>query len=98
MMPESRKERALLVYAHRKRVRGPAAVLHVAEVMEELKDLVLAAGASVVASHVQSVDAENAAKIVGKGTLVRLKQEMETLGANLVIFQNLLKPKQQALL
>ncbi len=68
MIPESRDERALLVYAHRKRARGPAAVLHVAEVMDELQDLVLAAGAKVVASRVQSVDAENPATVVGKGT------------------------------
>ena len=80
MIPESRDERALLVYAHRKRARGPAAVLHVAEVMDELKDLVLAAGAKVVASRVQSVDAENPATVVGKGTLVRLKEEIGTLG------------------
>jgi len=93
-----RKERALLVYAHRKRTRGPAAVMHVAEVMDELKDLVLAAGAAVAASHVQSVEAENPATVVGKGTIVRLKEEIENLGANLVVFQNLLKPKQQALL
>jgi GTPase len=98
MIPESRDERALLVYAHRKRARGPAAVLHVVEVMDELKDLVLAAGAKVVASRVQSVEAENPATVVGKGTLVRLKEEIGTLGANLVVFQNLLKPKQQALL
>ncbi|MGZ9135651.1 MAG: HflX-like GTP-binding protein, partial [Candidatus Deferrimicrobiaceae bacterium] len=98
MIPESRDERALLVYAHRKRTRGPAAALHVAEVMDELKDLVLAAGAKVVASRVQSVDSENPATVVGKGTIVRLKEEIETLGANLVVFQNLLKPKQQALL
>lgn len=98
MITESRDERALLVYAHRKRARGPEAVLHIAEVMDELKDLVLAAGAKVVASRVQSVDSENPATVVGKGTLVRLKEEIETLGANLVVFQNLLKPKQQALL
>jgi GTP-binding protein HflX len=66
--------------------------------MAELKDLVVAAGAKVVASRVQSVDSENPATVVGKGTLVRLKEEIETLGANLVVFQNLLKPKQQALL
>ena len=37
-MPEGpvQKERALLVYAHRKRAKGPAAVLRVTEVMEEL--------------------------------------------------------------
>jgi len=92
------KERAFLVYAHRKRARGPSAVLHVTEVMEELGDLVKSAGADVVASRVQSVDAENPATIVGKGTLSALKEAIEEKGANLAVFQNLLKPKQQALL
>jgi len=90
------KERALLVYAHRKRARGPAALIHVTEVMEELGELVRSAGAEVVATHIQSVDAVNPATVVGKGTLERLKTEMEEKGVNLAVFQNLLKPKQQA--
>jgi GTP-binding protein HflX len=89
------KERALLVYAHRKRERGPAAVLHVQEVMAELAELVRSAGAHVAASHVQSVDKELPGTVVGKGTLARLKEEVESLPANLVVFQNLLRPKQQ---
>ena len=91
-----RKERALLVYAHRKRAKGPAAVLHVTEVMEELAELVRSAGAEVAASHVQPVDAEVPATVVGKGTLERLKEEVADRQANLVVFQNLLRPKQQA--
>ena len=91
-----RKERALLVYAHRKRERGPAAVLHVQEVMAELAELVRSAGAEVAASHVQSVDTEVPGTVVGKGTLDRLKDEVALREANLVVFQNLLRPKQQA--
>ncbi len=64
-----RMERAFLVYARRKRLRGPVAVLHVSEVMQELSDLVKSAGADVAASHVQTVDAENPATLVGKGTI-----------------------------
>jgi GTPase len=90
-----RKERALLVFAHRKRERGPAAVLHVQEVMAELAELVRSAGAEVAASHVQSVDKEVPGTVVGKGTLDRLKDEVASLSANLVVFQNLLRPKQQ---
>ncbi len=93
-----KKERALLVYAHRKRARGPAAVLHVSEVMEELSELVRSAGGEIAASHVQSVEAENPATVLGKGSLLRLKQEIGEHGANLAVFQNLLKPKQQSLL
>jgi GTP-binding protein HflX len=90
------KERALLVYAHRKRERGAAAVLHVSEVMAELAELVRSAGAEVAATRVQSVDAEVPATVVGKGTLGKLKEEVAERKANLVVFQNLLRPKQQA--
>jgi len=90
-----KKERALLVFAHRKRERGPAAVLHVQEVMAELAELVRSAGAEVAASHVQSVDREVPGTVVGKGTLDRLKVEVVEREANLVVFQNLLRPKQQ---
>jgi GTP-binding protein HflX len=47
---------------------------------------------------VQTVPAENPATLVGKGTIDRLKEMIAEQGANLVVFQNLLKPKQQALL
>jgi GTP-binding protein HflX len=99
-MPDEppKKERALLVYAHRKRAKGPAAVLHVTEVMEELAELVQSAGADVAASRLQPIDAENPATIVGKGTLEKLKEEVAASEATLVVFQNLLRPKQQALL
>ncbi|MBI5904393.1 MAG: GTPase HflX [Deltaproteobacteria bacterium] len=96
--PAAGQERALLVFAHRKSAKGPAAVLHVSEVMDELRELVRSAGARVVGSHVQTVQTENPATIVGKGTLGRLKEEVAALEANLVVFQNLLRPKQQALL
>jgi GTP-binding protein HflX len=93
-----RKERAFLVYARRKRLRGPASVLHVTEVMKELTDLVKSAGADVAAAHVQTVEAENPATLVGKGTIDELKARIAETEADLVVFQNLLKPKQQALL
>ncbi len=73
-------------------------MLHVSEVMKELSDLVRSAGASVTASHIQTVQAENPATLVGKGTIDLLKGMIAERGANLVVFQNLLKPKQQALL
>ncbi|MEW6721001.1 MAG: GTPase HflX [Thermodesulfobacteriota bacterium] len=92
------RESAFLVYAHRKRERGPSAVLHVSEVMKELSDLVESAGASVAASHVQTLQAENPATLVGKGTIEHIKGMIAERQANLVVFQNLLRPKQQALL
>jgi len=93
-----RRERAFLVYARRKRLRGAAAVLQVSEVMKELSDLVKSAGAEIVASHVQTVDAENPATVVGKGTIEQIKGLIAEKEANLAVFQNLLRPKQQALL
>jgi len=98
MKGNGRAERALLVYVHRKRTRGPAGVVQVSEAMGELRELVRAAGAQVAGSHVQSVDSENPATLVGKGTLDLLKETVASEGANLVVFQNLLKPKQQALI
>jgi len=92
------RERAFLVYARRRRLRGPASVMHVTEVMKELSDLVRSAGADVAASHVQTVETENPATLVGKGTIELLKEMIAEKGANLAVFQNLLKPKQQALL
>ena len=93
-----RRERAFLVYARRKRLRGAAAVLQVSEVMKELSDLVKSAGAEIAASHVQTVDAENPATVVGKGTIEQIKGLIAEKEANLAVFQNLLRPKQQALL
>ena len=91
-------ERAFLVYARRRRLKGPSSLLHQSEVMKELADLVKSAGAVVAASHVQAVEAENPATLVGKGTIGQLKERIGETGANLAVFQNLLKPKQQALL
>jgi len=98
-MPGSQMiERALLVFAHRKRSRGPAGILHVADVMKELKDLVTSAGAQVAGAHVQTVQSENPATLVGAGTIAQLKEMIASTGANVAVFQNLLKPKQQELL
>jgi GTP-binding protein HflX len=66
--------------------------------MEELGELVQSAGADVAATRLQPIDAENPATIVGKGTLEKLKEEVAASEATLVVFQNLLRPKQQALL
>ena len=98
MTDSPKRERALLVFAHRKRGRGPAGVLHVTEVMKELKDLVTSAGAQVASAHVQTVEAENPATLVGAGTIGQLKERIAASEANVAVFQNLLKPKQQALL
>ena len=57
-MENRTRERAFLVYARRKRLKGPASLLHQSEVMKELEDLVRSAGAEVAASHVQAVETE----------------------------------------
>ena len=100
-MEKQIRERAFLVYARRKARQqrlALASALHHSEVMKELADLVGSAGAFVTGSHVQIVETENPATLVGKGTIGQLKEMIREKGANLVVFQNLLKPKQQALL
>ena len=92
------RERAFLVYARRKQRQGSFPVLSQSEVMKELADLVESAGADVAASHVQITAVENPATLIGKGTIEQLKSMIREKDANLVVFQNLLKPKQQALL
>jgi GTP-binding protein HflX len=66
--------------------------------MTELKSLVEAAGGVVRGEQTQALSSENPATLVGKGTLERLKETVRENGVNLVVFQNLLRPKQQMLL
>jgi GTPase len=96
-IPRDAKERAWMVWARRKRRTGdggPSAP----DLMAELKSLVEAAGGVVKGEQTQAVAAENPATLIGKGALERLKETVRENGVNLVVFQNLLRPKQQMLL
>ncbi len=95
-MPENHSaERALLVWAHRKRPPAPGVLLP-SDQLEELKSLVEAAGGIVAGTHSQALSSENPATLIGSGTVRNLKETVMEQGVNLVVFQNLLRPNQQA--
>jgi len=95
--PDRHEEKAWLVLARRKRRIGHN---HhsTSDLMAELKSLVEAAGGFVKGEQTQTVSAENPATLIGKGTLEHLKETIRENGVDLVVFQNLLRPKQQVLL
>jgi GTP-binding protein HflX len=95
-IPGRAAENAWLVWARRK---GEAGRLPPAEdLMAELKSLVEAAGGVVRGAQAQALPAEKPATLVGKGALERLRETVRENGIDLVVFQNLLRPKQQMLL
>ena len=97
-MPESRdSERALLVWAYRKRRPAPG-ILPPPDPLEELKSLVKAAGGIVARTHSQALSSENPATLIGSGTVEKLKETVGEKEVNLVVFQNRLRPNQQAAL
>jgi len=97
-MPESRfSERALLVWAYRKRRPAPG-ILPPPDPLEELKSLVKAAGGIVAGIHAQALSSENPATLIGSGTVEKLKETVGENEVNLVVFQNRLRPNQQAAL
>ena len=90
-------EKAWLVWVRRKQrksVFGHAAP----DLLLELGNLVESAGGIVKGGQTHFVAAENPATLIGKGTLERLKETVTENDINLVVFQNLLRPKQQLLL
>ncbi len=60
--------------------------------MNELRLLAEACQIEVVGSCIQKADAPNAGSYLGKGKIIELKQDIETLDANLVIFNDELSP------
>lgn len=88
-------ERAWLVWARRKRRPVPGAPLQ-ADLLEELASLVKSAGAIVAGTHSQSLSSEHPATLIGSGTLASLKETVRRNEVDLVVFQNLLRPNQQA--
>jgi GTP-binding protein HflX len=89
-----RSESVWLVWARRKR-RETYRVLPVPELLPELRSLVESAGGVVKGGEVHAVAAENPATLVGKGTVEKLKGTIGEHAVDLLVFQNMLKPKQQ---
>ncbi len=90
-------EKAWLVWARRKKRPSPGAP-PTPDLMAELSSLVEAAGGIVLGRQTQMVSAENPATLIGKGTLEDLRKTVEEKGLDVVVFQNLLRPKQQMVL
>ncbi len=92
-----RPETAWLVWATTKR-KGAPGVLPAPDLLPELKSLVESAGGIVKGREVHALEALNPATLIGKGTLEALKETVRRNGIDLVVFQNMLRPKQQMLL
>lgn len=90
-------EKAWLVWARKKKRPVPGAPPP-PDLMGELSGLVTAAGGIVVGSQTRTVVSENPATVIGKGAIEELKGTVEEKGVDVVVFQNLLRPKQQMLL
>ena len=95
--PRESIEKAWLVWARRKMRPSPGA--HPPpDLMAELSSLVEAAGGVVLGSETRMVATENPATMIGKGALGALKETVGEKGVDVVVFQNLLRPKQQLVL
>ena len=58
------------------------------ESMEELKELVKAAGAEVLASVIQNKPARDAAYFIGKGKVEEIRDYCHMLGATMIVFND----------
>ncbi len=91
-------ETAWLVWVRRKSRPVAASAQgahHQPDLIAELESLVEAAGGIVAGAVTQQVSAENPATLIGTGALRTLKDAVVENGVDLVVFQNLLRPKQQ---
>ncbi len=88
-------EQAWLVHARRKRRPGPGAP-PAPDLLAELSSLVEAAGGVVAGVRSQTMESENPATLIGAGTVRELAETVREHGVDLVVFQNLLRPNQQA--
>jgi GTPase len=84
-----RRERAVLVAVHL-----PDSVFDERDPLGELRALAETAGSSVVGELTQNRDRPEAGTFIGKGKLEELKAMCDELQAGVVVFDNLLSPKQ----
>jgi GTPase len=92
---KERPERAWLVWAQRKRRPAPGAPPS-PDLLAELKSLVEATGGVVAGVRPHALASENPATLIGSGAVEELKGAVREHGVDLVVFQNLLRPNQQA--
>jgi GTP-binding protein HflX len=88
-------ERAWLVWAQRKRRPLPGTPSR-PDLLEELASLVSAAGAIVAGNRTQALSSVHPATLIGAGALADLRDTVRENEVDLVVFQNLLRPNQQA--
>jgi len=88
-------ERAWLVWAQRKRRPIPGTSSQ-PDLLEELASLVSAAGAIVAGRRTQALSSVHPATMIGAGALADLRETVRENEVDLVVFQNLLRPNQQA--
>lgn len=84
-------EKAILVGV----ARNPSHKREVTESLSELADLAYSAGADVVGERVQNRSRPSAAYFVGSGFVDEIKEQIQSKGANTVIFDDSLSPAQQ---
>ncbi|MGL6107967.1 GTPase HflX [Romboutsia sp.] len=85
---EEKKERALIVGLNITSIARRIDDIDINESMEELKELVKAAGAEVVGSLIQNKQTRDAAYYIGKGKVEEIKAYSESLGATMVVFND----------
>lgn len=85
-------ERALLVGVY---ISGKTARAEAEESLSELAELTRSAGAVVVKSHLQKIACPNPAFYIGKGKVEEIKADVESLGIDIVVFDENLTPGQE---
>ena len=85
---EEKIEKALLVGLNITSTARRLDDIDINESMEELKELVKAAGAEVVGSLIQNKQSRDAAYYVGKGKVEEIKAYCDSLGATMVVFND----------
>jgi len=88
-------EKAWLVWARQKRRPIPG-IPSQPDLLEELASLVSAAGAIVAGRRTQALSSVHPATLIGAGALADLRETVRENEVDLVVFQNLLRPGQQA--
>jgi len=88
-------EQAWLVHARRKRRPVPGVPVP-PDLLTELASLVEAAGGVVAGTRSQPMESENPATLIGSGAVRELEETIREHAVDLVVFQNLLRPNQQA--
>lgn len=87
-MEENQKEKALLVGLNITTNVKKIDDIDINESMQELKELVKAAGAEVVGSVIQNRSARDAAYFIGKGKVEEIRDYCYALGATMVVFND----------